>query len=328
MKKFRITWLIIVILVTVLFLGYRINEIRKADSSGPVFSCKDDSLEISIEDGDEVLLQGITASDKRDGDVTASILVEKMSAFNKDGSRIVTYAAFDSDNHISEMERKITYTDYRSPRFELTGSLRFRAGETVNVDQIVKASDCLDGDISNKVKILMNDTINNRVTGFYEIRYQVSNSAGDTVTLPVEVEVYEAVNNEVELNLDRYLVYYEGEEIDYKSFLKSVRAGNIETPFEGVLLEGMGEMGEQEETEPAKTETEEPGDGETEEEPGEEGQQETETGNGFIPRNRVTVRPRVNTSVPGIYPVYYYYSDMQEGYERVAEEVLYVVVEE
>ena len=327
MKKFRITWLIIVILVTVLFLGYRINEIRKADSSGPVFSCKEDSLEISIEDGDEALLQGITASDKKDGDVTDSVLVEKLSAFYKDGSRIVTYAAFDSDNHISEMERKITYTDYRSPRFELTGSLRFRAGETVNVDQIVKASDCLDGDISNKVKILMEDVINNRVTGFYEIRYQVSNSAGDTVTLPVEVEVYEAVSNEVELNLDRYLIYYEGEEIDYKSFLKSVRTGNIETPFEGVLLDGMGSQEEpatsEEEMKPEETEEED-----TEGEEPVEGQEETTAGNGAIPRSRVTIRSQVNTSVPGVYPVYYYYSDMQEGYERVAEEVLYVVVEE
>ena len=328
MKKFRIIWLIIVILVTVLFLGYRINKIRKEDSSGPVFSCNEDSLEVSIKAGDEALLQGITASDKKDGDVTDSILVEKLSGFYKDGSRIITYAAFDSDNHISEMERKITYTDYRSPRFELTGSLRFRAGETVNVDQIVKASDCLDGDISNKVKILMEDVINNRVTGFYEIRYQVSNSAGDTVTLPVEVEVYEAVNNEVELNLDCYLVYYEGEEIDYKSFLKSIRTGNIETPFEGVLLDGMEAQEEEpmtseeemkpEETEEEGTEGEEPADG----------QEETTAGNGAIPRSRVKIRSQVDTSVPGVYPVHYYYSDMQEGYERVAEEVLYVVVEE
>ena len=323
MKKFRIAWLVIVVLVTVLFLGYRINEIRKEDSSGPVFSCKEDSLEISIADGDEALLQGITASDKKDGDVTDSILVEKLSAFNKDGSRIVTYAAFDSDNHISEIQRKITYTDYRSPRFELTGSLRFRAGETVNVDQIVRASDCLDGDVSNKVKILMEDTINNRMTGFYEIRYQVSNSAGDTVTLPVEVEVYEAVNNEVELNLDRYLVYYEGKEMDYKSFLKSVRTGNIETPFEGAVLDGMGSPEEEPVTSEEKTKPKE-----TEEEGTEEGQEETTAGNGTIPRSRVTVRSQVNTAVPGVYPVYYYYSDMQEGYERTAEEVLYVVVEE
>lgn len=346
MKKFRIAWIGIVVLITVLFVAYRVNEIRKTDSSGPVFSCDEAELKVSIKDEEEVLLQGITASDRKDGDVTDSILVEKLSNFYGDGKRIVTYAAFDSDNHITEMEREITYTDYIRPRFELNGSLRFRAGETVNVDQIIKASDCLDGDISNKVKILLDDVINNRVTGFYKIQYEVSNSAGDTVTLPVEVEIYEAASNEVELNLDKYLVYYDGTDINYKDYLKSVRVGSLEIPFEGVLLEGMENVGTLEDDPPV-----EPQEGDAEDpEPGEEGDGEDEEGDGedeeaiaddeeaeeedepainvsVIPKSKVTVRSEVNTSVPGVYPVYFYYSDVQGRFEREATEVMYVVVE-
>lgn len=327
MKKFRITWLVIVALAVAVFVGYRIAQIRRTDSSGPVFSCDEEELEVSIEDGEDVLLEGVTASDRKDGDVTSSILVEGLSSFFDGGKRIVTYAAFDSDNHISKMQREVTYTDYVSPRFQLSGSLRFRAGETVNIDQIISATDCLDGDISNKVKILMNETINNRVTGLYQITYEVTNSAGDTATLPVEVEIYEASGYEVELNLSQYLVYYDGQPIDYTDYLQSIRAGNIEYPFEGVDLEDT--LAEDEETAGADTLAEDAAAEDTaDSSEGEEQEEEQTVSSNMIPKSRVTVRSsQVNTSVPGVYPVYFYYSDTDEGFGREATEVMYVVVE-
>lgn len=312
MKKFRRLWLGVIILTVVVFIGYCAYSYLKTDSSGPVISGGQDKIEVSIHDGDEVLLQGITAVDKKDGDVTASLIVEKISNFYNDDTRTVTYAAFDSDNHISKVEREISYSDYTSPRFELTGSLRFRAGETVNIDKIVSAQDCLDGDLSNKIKIRMDTTINTRITGFYPVEYVVTNSAGDTVTLPIDIEIYEPYNNEVELNLDRYLVYYTGEEIDYMDYLKSIRKGNLEYAFEGVeLLE-------------SQTSEEEP---EVSEETETEGEEDTEVDSNVIPKDRVRVESSVDTSKPGVYPVYYYYTEEYERYTASAKEVLYVVVE-
>ena len=292
MNKFRKAWLIFVGIVIVMFLLYRLNEFRKSDSSGPVFSGGQDSLEVSIQDGEDVLLQGITASDKKDGDVTESILVEELSKLYDSSKRTVTYAAFDSDNHVTEMEREIVYTDYISPRFELTGSLRFRAGEAVNVDKIVKAKDCLDGDLSNKVKIEMDTTINNRVTGIYSIVYEVTNSAGDTARLPIDIEIYQSKGTEVEMNLDRYLVYYEGTDLNYKDYLKSIKFNSVESPFEGESEQQSARM------------------------TGEE-----------ISKSKVTVRSEVDKNTPGIYPVYYYYRDTQGTITYEATEVLYVVVE-
>lgn len=319
MKKFRNIWLGAVVLMILLFMGYRFYEIRKTDSSGPVISGGKDKIEVSIYDEEEVLLQGITATDKKDGDVTDSLIVEKISNFYDDGTRTVTYAAFDSDNHISKVEREIFYTDYTSPRFELTGSLRFRAGETVNIEKIVSAQDCLDGDLSNKVKIRMDTTINNRVTGFYRVEYVVTNSAGDTVTLPIDIEIYEPYNNEVELNLERYLVYYTGEEIDYNAYLKSIRKGNLEYAFEGVeLIET--QMPEQDAEQEVPEEADETEDAQTEGE-------ETEVTSNEISKERVRVESSVNTSKPGVYPVYYYYTEQHENYTSEAKEVLYVVVE-
>lgn len=343
MKKLRIFWAVIVVLVTAVFTAYRINEIRKEDSSGPVFSCEETELKVSIYDGDEVLLEGITASDKKDGDVTDSILVEKISNFYGDGNRLVTYAAFDSDDHISEFEREITYTDYQRPHFEINGSLRFRAGETVNIDKIVKATDCLDGDISNKIRIMMDSSINNRITGAYQIEYQVSNSAGDSVSLPIEIEIYEAYRNEVEMSLDTYLVYYDGTAIDYKDYLKSIKIGNLEYPFEGVMLEGMEGMdiqmpatveeeSQEEDVQEAEEDSEEPQQQDAEEEDAQETvsepvEEENSNTITFIPKSRVTVRSSVDTSKPGVYPVYFYYLDPQEHFNYEAAEVMYVVVE-
>lgn len=301
MRNFRRAWMVLVILMLVVFGVYRFREIRKSDSSGPVISMQEDRIEASIADGDEILLQGVSAVDKKDGDVTSTLIVENISKFYGDNKRMITYAAFDSDNHISKAQRELTYTDYTGPRFELNGSLRFRAGETVNIEKIVKASDCLDGDLTNKIKIHMDSFINNRVTGFYKIKYEVTNSAGDTVILPIDIEVYQPYNNEVELMLDRYLVYYAGESINYMSFLKGVRSGNLEYNFE---------EGEDEE--------------QTEGESSEEGVVLTSE---EIPRDRIRVDAEINTNVPGVYPVYYYYTEQFENYTKEAKEVLYVVVE-
>ena len=307
MKKFRVTWLVFVILTVLLFGGYRVYEIYKTDSSGPVISGGQDAIRVSIHDGDDVLLKGITAQDKKDGDVTDSLIVEKLSNFYDENKRIVTYAAFDSDNHISKVERELTYTDYTGTRFALSGSLRFRAGETLNIEKIVSAEDCLDGDLSNKIKIHMETTINNRVIGFYKVEYSVTNSAGDVTNLPIEIEIYEPVSNEVELNLDRYLIYYTGSEPDYKDYLKSVRKGNLEYAFEGVtLVETQQPEGEAEQSEAAD---------------------EEEAANYTVSKSDVRIESSVNPSVPGVYPVYYHYSKEHGNYTSAATEVLYVVVE-
>ena len=310
MKKFRKIWLVFVIAAVLLGAAYYGMQYIKADSSGPVISGGEEDLKISIHDGEEVLLQGITASDAKDGDVTDSLLVESISNFYDDHTRIVTYVAFDSDHHISKKQRKISYTDYTAPRFSLSGSLRFRAGEQLNIDKIVKVTDCLDGDLSGKVKIHTDTTINNRVIGFYTIGYEVTNSAGDTVLLPIDIEIYEPYNNEVGLNLDRYLVYYTGQNIDYTRFLKSVSKGSMEYPFEGVTL----------------LETKVPEEDLSEEETTEEETTEENTQK-VIPKNRVRVDAQVDTSTPGIYPVYYYYTEDYGTYRAEAKEVLYVVVE-
>ena len=318
MDKFRIFWFVIVGIVSTVFLTYKVTEDRKADASAPVFDMEKKELEISIRDGEAVLLQGIAAVDEKDGDVTDSIVIEKISNIYGDGQRLVTYAAFDSDNHVSEAEREITYRDYTSPRFALTGSLRFRSGSSINIDKIVKVWDCLDGDISSNVKIQMESSINNRVTGLYDIVYQVTNSAGDLAELPVQFEIYQPAANEITLKLTEYLIYYDGSDINYGDYLKNIEVGNTIYPFEGASFsDGEGE------SEDRETSGDRENDIEDEETSGDRENDADAEAVDYISKDRVNIQSHVDTAVPGVYPVYFYY----ESDKYMATEVMYVVVE-
>ena len=74
-------------------------------------------------------------------------------------------------------------------------------------------------------------------------------------------------------------------------YLKSIRQGNLEYAFEGLELTG------------------------------------TEQASDKIPKSRVRISEEVDYSTPGVYPVYYYYTEVHERYTSEAKEVLYVVVE-
>ena len=53
---------------------------------------------------DAELLEGVTASDNVDGDVTDSLLIEKISGTGE-GSVIVTYVARDGANNVAKVSR-------------------------------------------------------------------------------------------------------------------------------------------------------------------------------------------------------------------------------
>lgn len=73
--------------------------------------------EVTFVQGEEYdsLLEGVTAIDKRDGDVTQSLTVE--SVYPKDDGRtaIVVYAARDTANNIAKSNRTVNYQEKDSP---------------------------------------------------------------------------------------------------------------------------------------------------------------------------------------------------------------------
>lgn len=192
--------------------AYRIYEYRHSDKTIPVISMEEDSITVSVEDGDEAILAGVTAKDEKDGDLTDAIFIESRSNFIEKGLFTVTYAVADFDNHVTKASRQVKYSDYRSPKFELSQALKFQTiretQDDINIAANLSANDILDGNISNKIRISGDYTLSGYTPGDYPMEFIVMNSMGDTVRLPVTVTIYSGGDESTlpKIELSNYLV--------------------------------------------------------------------------------------------------------------------------
>ena len=231
MKRVHILLTFILAAAIGLFGAYLVLTRNFKDTTPPVISVEEGILELSVEDPDDVLMQGITAMDDRDGDVTASLLVESIYGITEDQITTVTYAAFDRAGNVSKIQREVRYTDYREPRFELTGSLCFPYNSGFDLLDYVGANDVLEGDIRRRVRAtLVSDTRSINELGSHVVRMQVTNSLGDTVEMDFPVEVYDPEWYTASVMLDEYLIYLkQGDTFRPEDYLKAFSVRGEET---------------------------------------------------------------------------------------------------
>ena len=202
------------------------------DTVAPVITVEEGILECRVSDPREALLTGITAWDDRDGDVTASILVESVYGISDENVTTVTYAAFDRAGNVAKIQRQVRYTDYRQPRFVARRSLCFPGNYKFDLLSYIGAEDVLDGDIRRRVRAtLISDTKSISEQGSHVVRLQVTNSLGDTVEADIPVEVYDPEWYTASVELKEYLIYVQkGESFNPKSYLSSfsVRGDEID----------------------------------------------------------------------------------------------------
>ena len=74
------------------------------DRTAPVIYMEDVEMEYQEGMSDEELLAGVTATDETDGDVTGSLVVEKVSEVGN-GTVIVTFGAKDMANNVAKASR-------------------------------------------------------------------------------------------------------------------------------------------------------------------------------------------------------------------------------
>lgn len=223
MKRINILLLTVLAAAIALFGAYQLWIHNMLDKTGPVITIEEELLEISVSDPEDALMQGIRAVDERDGDVTSSLLVESIYGISEDNLTTVTYAAFDRAGNVSKVQRQVRYKDYRSPRFELYGSLCFPSGSGFDLLEYVGANDVLEGNINRRVRAtLVSDTDSINQIGSHTVRFQVTNSLGDTVVADLPVEVYDPEWYTASVELESYLVYLErGAAFDPESYLKT-----------------------------------------------------------------------------------------------------------
>lgn len=220
MKKRNWLYLILIALCLGAFLGYRAIDRINTDRQAPVITFSGETLELSVSEPVSAFLQGVTATDHIDGDVTASLVVESVGLADSSGTVNVTYAAFDAAGNVSKAERQARYTDYESPRFSLSKSLTFTEYSGFDIFQIVSVEDLIEGDISHRIRITSLDESPISARGTHEVELRVSNSLGETVKLILPVEVYPAGTYDAVLELTDYLVYLPaGSDFDAQSFL-------------------------------------------------------------------------------------------------------------
>ena len=198
MRQLRLLLLAFFVVVAAFFTFTYVRERMNTDYNAPNIQAESETISIPVAATDEDLLAGMTAYDKRDGDVTDTLVVVSRSKFIDKGVFWVNYAAFDSNNNVALYSREATFTDYVSPHFQMKEPLRYASGGSAP-DYLanITAVDCVDGDITRQVKITMgskeaaSDTVTRQ-----SVNVQVTNSCGETASLDltVSMEEYSTLN--------------------------------------------------------------------------------------------------------------------------------------
>ena len=224
MKVLRVLTVLLFIGTACLFGWYYVQERNSTDYTLPTIQAEQELLEISIHDDESVLLQGITAFDAKDGDLTDKVIVESISQFVGENTCTVTYAVADSDKHVAKCTRQIRYIDYEKPHFYLKKPMVISLGSVVEVTDYVGATDCIEGDITDRVIITATD-YQAGTAGVYSLSLQATNAKGDIVYLNLSMYVEEENLRAPVITLSNHLIYVDkGQELDFESFVTSVES--------------------------------------------------------------------------------------------------------
>lgn len=190
-KIIPVSMMIEIFLIVVVVVGigaYFVHNHIVAMNEPPVFKIEAESDIFSVKATEKDLLDGVVATDKEDGNVTESIIIEGISQFFDDNKRTVTYVAFDSDNNVTKFNRDIKYSDYEAPKFTNKTRIYVPKGTASEILSEIKVEDKLDGDLSSQVRLEIN-TVVTGIPGEYPVRASVTNSAGDVATKDIIVTV-------------------------------------------------------------------------------------------------------------------------------------------
>lgn len=221
MKILQRTIVVLFALVLLVFCLLIVHERFLVDRTAPELQCSSDLIEISVEDPDSVLLQGVTAMDAHDGDLTSKIIIKSITPLITNDTAKVSYVVFDAANNMATCTRTVKYVDYCKPRFSLTQPLVYAVGQTATLKDRLHATDSVDGDISDRICIT-NHNISTQYTGIYSVTVQVTNSLGDTASLPMKVVIRDNIIAQ-RIVLDSYILYLEvGDDFDPISHITRV----------------------------------------------------------------------------------------------------------
>ena len=223
MKKRTFLCLLLIVLCIAAWVGYRTLDRFRTDHKAPEIQVQEMPLTISVQDSRDLLLQGISAVDNEDGDVTDSLIVESIRLLDASTGKIsVNVAAFDQSGNVAKAVREATFSDYRSPRFSLKKAMVYTQNTSFDPMDALVARDDLDGDITYRIRATAMDNSSSVAPGIRRIQFRVTNSLGDTTVVELPVEVIEPNTYNAQLELTNYMVYLKvGEQFSERQYLDS-----------------------------------------------------------------------------------------------------------
>ncbi|KAB2357014.1 immunoglobulin-like domain-containing protein [Bacillus toyonensis] len=146
-------------------------------------------------------MDGVTASDKEDGNLTNKIKYKGNVDTSKPGKYIVEYWVVDSKGVNATATQSVIVkeneeTPDTEPKLTVPTRTTINVGDKFNPLSGVKAIDNEDGDITDKVTV--NGSVDASKPGTYELTYTVSDSKGHTVTAKQTVTVKQKVESKDE----------------------------------------------------------------------------------------------------------------------------------
>lgn len=237
MRIYRLVISLLFVIVFTLFSVVFVSEKISEDKTIPVITIENEIMDVSLNANDEELLQGVTAYDEKDKELTDKIIVESISRFIEKGISKVTYSVCDSNNNVATATRKIRYKDYVSPTFEVNESLCYSLYEAIDLRDVISANDCIDGNITENIVITSKD-YTSAVTGVFTLDVSVTNKNGDSSELSLPLVVEDRKINAPVIELKDYLVYAEpGSQLDLTSFVISATDENYNDVKDSVRTE-------------------------------------------------------------------------------------------
>lgn len=206
------------------FSASLVKQFFNYDSSKPVIVSEVKEIEIPCDYTREEIMQGLSAHDDKDGEITDQIRIGNTSRFIEPGVCDITYTVFDSNNQSASLTRRVRFTDYTSPSFRLSSPLVFEEGTISSLDLLdyFSAYDMLDKKIQDGI-VQTDSSVHYSTPGDYDVSVEVTNSKGDTSSLTLPVHVLSSGSINCEITLSEYLVYLNvGSSFDPASYVSSV----------------------------------------------------------------------------------------------------------
>ena len=147
------------------------------------------AVDKTIIEGDNFnVLDGVTAIDTEDGDITKKIeVVENTVDTTKAGEYKVTYKVKDNNNSEVTKTIKVTVKENSAPTIDAKDQ-ELVLNSSFDARKNVKATDTEDGDLTSKIEVVEN-TVNTKSSGEYKVTYKVVDSKNKETVKTIKVIV-------------------------------------------------------------------------------------------------------------------------------------------